>query len=442
MSNWVAPPSSTAPAIGPDGTIYVHCNGEASTVSIERLHAITPGGVITWTFEFNGGLGIFTSRVQSSPAVASDGTIYVGSMDTNLYALNPDGTVKWARSPNLCSTSSSPAVAPDGTIYFVNSSTRLYAYAPDGTFKWSYLLADSPVGTGNDQSPTVGPDGTVYVGSPADHRLYAIWPDGTLRWRFLTGWGIRSTPSIGADGTVYVGSDGLYALNPDGTQKWKFGNPLFSSASPVIGADGTIYWRVGLYLYAVDPHGTQKWMLRDQGFFGSRLDSTPALTSDWTLYVPTCQGLSAYWAPPNAPAVTPTLRPSCPDPYEPNNGFASAWPLTPGSYQSYICCRISWPGIDYDYFKFYANVGDRIEVRLTNLPDNYDLHLYAPDQTLVGFSMNSGKSNEFIGHTAQQTGHYYVKVWGSGCECSPSSPYTLQIALNPPTPTPTSTPSS
>ena len=32
--------------------------------------------------------------VVSSPAIGSDGTIYVGSYDNKLYALNPDGTTQ------------------------------------------------------------------------------------------------------------------------------------------------------------------------------------------------------------------------------------------------------------------------------------------------------------------------------------------------------------
>ena len=31
----------------------------------------------------------------SSPAIDADGTIYVGSWDTNLYAVNADGSLKW-----------------------------------------------------------------------------------------------------------------------------------------------------------------------------------------------------------------------------------------------------------------------------------------------------------------------------------------------------------
>src|SRR5262245_34209892 len=47
----------------------------------------TTGGVF-WSFQT--GKGIF-----SSPVVAADGTIYVGSADRTFYALNPDGTVRW-----------------------------------------------------------------------------------------------------------------------------------------------------------------------------------------------------------------------------------------------------------------------------------------------------------------------------------------------------------
>ena len=34
--------------------------------------------------------------VDSSPAIGADGTLYVGSGDGNLYAINPDGTQEWA----------------------------------------------------------------------------------------------------------------------------------------------------------------------------------------------------------------------------------------------------------------------------------------------------------------------------------------------------------
>ena len=41
-----------------------------------------------------GGIPIDQGSEASSPAIASDGTIYVGSNDQRLYALKPDGTKK------------------------------------------------------------------------------------------------------------------------------------------------------------------------------------------------------------------------------------------------------------------------------------------------------------------------------------------------------------
>jgi outer membrane protein assembly factor BamB len=51
------------------------------------------------------------------PAVAADGTVYVGSNDGRFYAINADGATKWSFGvPASASASNSPAVAADGTI--------------------------------------------------------------------------------------------------------------------------------------------------------------------------------------------------------------------------------------------------------------------------------------------------------------------------------------
>ncbi len=46
-------------------------------------------GTLKWSYATGGG-------IYSSPAVGPDGTIYVGSRDFSLYAINPDGTLKWS----------------------------------------------------------------------------------------------------------------------------------------------------------------------------------------------------------------------------------------------------------------------------------------------------------------------------------------------------------
>ena len=68
---------------------------------------LKPGDVI-WEFEIG--------KVISSPAIGSDGTIYIGSSGNYLYAINPNGSKKWEFKTGW-DVSSSPAIGSDGTIY-------------------------------------------------------------------------------------------------------------------------------------------------------------------------------------------------------------------------------------------------------------------------------------------------------------------------------------
>ena len=80
-------------------------------------------------------------RIQASPIVGPDGTVYVGSHDSTLYAINPDGTEKWrfAAEQRIDST---PAIASDGTIYFGSWDKSLYSLAPSGKEKWRDQASD------------------------------------------------------------------------------------------------------------------------------------------------------------------------------------------------------------------------------------------------------------------------------------------------------------
>jgi hypothetical protein len=76
----------------------------------------------------------------------------------------------------------------------------LYAINPDGTLKWNFKT-DNSIGS----SPTIGSDGTIYVGS-YDGYLYAINPDGTLKWKLQTDNPIKSSPVLDDTGILYIGS--------------------------------------------------------------------------------------------------------------------------------------------------------------------------------------------------------------------------------------------
>ena len=71
----------SSPAIGTDGTVYVGSEDK-------KLHAINgQTGAKLWEFETGGG-------VRSSPAIGADGTVYVGSDDYKLHAINGQTGVK------------------------------------------------------------------------------------------------------------------------------------------------------------------------------------------------------------------------------------------------------------------------------------------------------------------------------------------------------------
>ena len=64
--------------------------------------------------------------IYSSPVIADDGTIYVGSYDNNLYAINPDGTQQWEFLTGS-NVKSSPALGTDGTLFVDSADGKLYA---------------------------------------------------------------------------------------------------------------------------------------------------------------------------------------------------------------------------------------------------------------------------------------------------------------------------
>jgi outer membrane protein assembly factor BamB len=254
---------SSSPTIGADGTIYV---GSSDGV----IYAINPSGSKKWSINIG-------SWIVTAPAVGVDGTIYVGVNNHKLYALNPDATEKWSFTAGS-EIRSSPAIGYDGTVYVGSDDNTLYAINPDGTEKWSFTTGGY-IGS----SPAIGPDGTIYVGSD-DRNLYAIYPWGAQKWAFYTGDHIYSSPAVGADGTVYVGGvdTRLYAVNPTGSEKWHYNTGSNIYSSPAIGANGTVY--VGcddMNLYAISPDGNEKWVFPT----GGTIFSSPAIGADGMVYV-------------------------------------------------------------------------------------------------------------------------------------------------------------
>ncbi len=77
--------------------------------------------------------------MESTPAIGSAGTVYVGSWDKTLYAINGKTGVKQWEIDTGGVVRSSPAIGPDGTVYVGSSDKKLYAFRTD-----SKGLAKSP----------------------------------------------------------------------------------------------------------------------------------------------------------------------------------------------------------------------------------------------------------------------------------------------------------
>ena len=173
--------------------------------------------------------------VSPSISIASDGIIYLGSNDGYVYALySTTLNVKWKKrvsfGPNprdfLTSPDSmytTPALSTDGTIYIGSNEGYLYALRPaDGSIKWSYR-AGYPL----QSSPIIDASGSIYFG--AGTRVYAIGDSGYAaytKWLapFQTGANVNSSPALGTNGYLYFGSDDgiVYAVNRfTGIEKWR-----------------------------------------------------------------------------------------------------------------------------------------------------------------------------------------------------------------------------
>jgi outer membrane protein assembly factor BamB len=205
--------------------------------------------------------------VAATPAVAQ-GTVFVASYDGKFYALNAKtGALRWkfatggerkfeARGLHGMTPRDqtffdpydvylSSAVVVGDTVYFGSGDGHLYALdTAEGTQRWKFA-------TGNvvHSSPAYA-DGVLYVGS-WDSRFYAVDArTGQERWRFQAGEdplmnnqvGFQSSAAV-ANGVVYVGcrDSNLYALDAaTGKERWRFNNAgSWVISSPAV-ADGKV----------------------------------------------------------------------------------------------------------------------------------------------------------------------------------------------------------
>jgi outer membrane protein assembly factor BamB len=219
---WTAmtgPTVKSAAALGSDGTVY-------HPTSDGKMYAVTPQGQVKWSFDFGEHLGptpLVTSTPQgpgggggggasgigsgASPTVGPDGTIYIGANNSNMYAVAPDGSMKWVfeAERELAGIWTTPALSADGkTIYFGANKGGVYAVnTADGSKRWQFPIYGSIYA-----SSVLDSRGILYTGTTIEH-LYAVdSASGEQVWDLDVKNQIWCAPAIRPDGTLIFADRG------------------------------------------------------------------------------------------------------------------------------------------------------------------------------------------------------------------------------------------
>jgi outer membrane protein assembly factor BamB len=182
--------------------------------------------------------------------VTDQGRVYFASASGWVYALDAaEGYKVWAF-PTGEKIWSTPAIVGD-TLFIGTFNKKLYALnADNGTEKWEKpfetegAIVATPVVDGN----------TVYIGS-FDRNLYALdTTTGSLKWKFMAQNWFWAEPVV-YNGAIYAGNlDGkLYVLKTDNGEKvteFDLNSPI-SSAPVLVGNSVVVTTEAGI-VYAVD----------------------------------------------------------------------------------------------------------------------------------------------------------------------------------------------
>jgi eukaryotic-like serine/threonine-protein kinase len=245
---------------------------------------------VKWTFDATAASPDQKGLV-ASPVVA-DGVIYIGANDHNFFAVDAaTGKVKWKFTAQDKIWGAATIV--NQTIYFGSLDHHLYALNLDGSKKWDFdaggMILGQPLVDNN--AIYVGALGKMFALTYANGRVQVKWqqsldPD---HW-------IWSSPTI-QDNVVYVGDLGgqVHAFDAQtGAPKWTYAVPAPDTSRAVRGSvvvtDSLAFVGTGNNdnvnapagkVYALDASsGQPKWSFPTQG----SVFTTPSL-ADQTLYV-------------------------------------------------------------------------------------------------------------------------------------------------------------
>lgn len=216
-----------------------------------------------YSFDLNGNMkGKFVAGDALWSTPVTDGkSIYVTSMDHNVYAVDPATMTQIWKTELDASITASPAIK-DGRLFVGTIGGRVYALdSKTGNILWQKQFEGGIA----DQVALAGD--RLYFGIAANQTgtLYALnTSDGSTVWSFDAGGTVTASPLVKDNLVVFVTETGtVRALDLEATPLWmqKLDAKLYSS--PVAAGDLILVAPMGkaaLMLVAYDINGTQKWV--------------------------------------------------------------------------------------------------------------------------------------------------------------------------------------
>ena len=264
------------PVFSPDGkTMYIPTSTPAG-----HLFAIdVVSGEFKWVF------AISQITYGGGALVAPDGTIYQcvrNATINNVYAINPNGTPKWAVKLDAA-IGAFPALSADGVLYCLTNKSTLYALdASSGAIKWQQSL-DGATGS----AVAIDKAGNVYAGTSA--AIYSFKPNKEQNWKLEEVNVTEQATFALKDQVLYatLKNGGLVAVDmTNGTKKWTYPTTKGDAYFPIADKNGNVYFteKGSQTVHAVNASGSKIW----EKNVGNNLNySGGALSTDGILYIGT-----------------------------------------------------------------------------------------------------------------------------------------------------------
>ena len=264
------------PVFSPDGkTMYIPTSTPAG-----HLYAIdVVSGEFKWVF------AISQITYGGGALVAPDGTIYQcvrNATINNVYAINPNGTQKWAVKLDAA-IGAFPALSADGVLYCLTNKSTLYALdASSGAIKWQQSL-DGATGS----AVAIDKAGNVYAGTSA--AIYSFKPNKEQNWKLEEVNVTEQATFALKDQVLYatLKNGGLVAVDmTNGTKKWTYPTTKGDAYFPIADKNGNVYFteKGSQTVHAVNASGSKIW----EKNVGNNLNySGGALSTDGILYIGT-----------------------------------------------------------------------------------------------------------------------------------------------------------